>query len=33
MSFVNDIQQIRDRARQKIEQGAVTGDYGLDTQQ
>jgi len=33
MSFAKDIQQVRDRARQKIEQGPVTGNYGLDPQQ
>jgi bacterioferritin len=30
MSFAQDIQKIRDRARQRIEQGPVTGNYGLD---
>jgi bacterioferritin len=30
MSFVQEIQQIRDRAREKIERGPVTGNYGLD---
>ena len=30
MSFLSDIQEIRDRARKKIEDGPVTPDYGLD---
>lgn len=30
MSFLSDIQEIRNRARQKIEDGPVTPDYGLD---
>jgi len=30
MSFLSDIQDIRDRARQKIEDGPVTSAYGLD---
>ena len=30
MSFLSDIQEIRNRARQKIEDGPVTQDYGLD---
>ena len=30
MSFVQDIQQIRDRAREKIQQGPITSNYGLD---
>lgn len=30
MSFLGDIQEIRNRARQKIEDGPVTRDYGLD---
>jgi bacterioferritin len=33
MSFVSDIQKIRDRARQMIEDGPVTQTYGLDRQQ
>jgi len=30
MSFLTDVQTIRDRARQEIESGAVTQDYSLD---
>ncbi len=30
MSYLSDIQEIRNRARQKIEEGPVTADYGLD---
>src|SRR5919202_2753721 len=30
MSFLKNIQEIRDRARQQIENGAVTKDYQLD---
>ena len=30
MSFISNIEEIRARARQKIEQGAVTEDYQLD---
>jgi bacterioferritin len=30
MGFLTDIQTIRDRARQGIQNGAVTSDYGLD---
>lgn len=30
MSFLNDIQEIRSRARQKIENGPVTQDYALN---
>jgi bacterioferritin len=30
MSFVKDIQQIRNRAKEKITQGAITEDYELD---
>ena len=30
MSFLKNIQEIRDRARQQIEKGAVTKDYKLD---
>ena len=30
MSFVSDVEQIRARARQKIEDGALTQDYQLD---
>jgi bacterioferritin len=30
MSHVTQLQQIRDRARQQISEGAVTPDYGLD---
>jgi bacterioferritin len=30
MSFLSDIQEIRNRARQKIEDGPVTPDYGVD---
>lgn len=30
MSFLTDIQKLRDRARQQIENGPVTPDYGLD---
>ena len=33
MSFLTDIQTIRDRARQEIESGAVTQDYSLDKEQ
>jgi bacterioferritin len=33
MSFVKNIQEIRDRARQAIENGPVTQTYGLDRQQ
>lgn len=33
MSFVKNIQEIRDRARQAIEDGPVTQTYGLDRQQ
>jgi bacterioferritin len=31
--FLSDIQELRRRARQQIEKGAVTQDYGLDPQQ
>ena len=30
MSFLTDIKTIRERARQEINEGAVTPDYGLD---
>src|SRR5579872_4079391 len=30
MSHIKQIQEIRDRARQQINDGAVTADYGLD---
>jgi bacterioferritin len=30
MGFLSDIQEIRNRARQKIEDGPVTPDYGVD---
>jgi bacterioferritin len=33
MSFLTDIQTIRDRARKEIESGAVTQDYSLDKDQ
>lgn len=33
MGFLTDIQTIRDRARQEINEGAVTPDYGLDKEQ
>jgi bacterioferritin len=33
MSFLKNIQEIRDRARQQIEQGAITKDYTLDREQ
>lgn len=33
MEFVRSIEEIRARARQQIEQGAVTDDYGLDPEQ
>ena len=33
MSHVKQIQEIRDRARQQITEGAVTGDYQLDRKQ
>jgi bacterioferritin len=33
MSFLKNIQAIRDRARQQIEKGAVTKDYTLDREQ
>src|SRR5262245_64427471 len=33
MSFLKNIQEIRDRARQQIENGAVTKDYTLDREQ
>src|SRR5947208_12397423 len=33
MSFLTDIQTIRDRARSEIESGAVTQDYSLDKDQ
>src|SRR5262245_38667746 len=33
MSFLKNIQEIRDRARQQIEKGAVTKDYTLDREQ
>jgi bacterioferritin len=33
MSFLQNIQEIRDRARQQIEKGAVTKDYTLDREQ
>jgi bacterioferritin len=33
MGFVKNIQEIRDRARRMIEDGAVTQSYGLDRQQ
>jgi bacterioferritin len=33
MSHVTQLQQIRDRARQQITEGAVTPDYGLDRKQ
>lgn len=32
MSFVSNLEEIRARARQKIEEGPVTADYGLDRQ-
>jgi len=31
--FVSDVQMLRQRAREHIEQGAVTATYGLDAQQ
>jgi bacterioferritin len=33
MSFLKNIQEIRDRARQQIEQGPITKDYTLDREQ
>ncbi len=33
MSHVTQLQQIRDRARQQISEGAVTPDYGLNREQ
>jgi len=33
MSHIKQIQEIRDRARQQITEGAVTGDYQLDRKQ
>ena len=33
MSFLTNLQEVRDRARQKIIDGAVTEDYGLDREQ
>ena len=33
MSFLSNIQEIRDRARQQIENGAITKDYKLDRAQ
>ena len=33
MSFLKNIEEIRDRARQQIENGAVTKDYKLDREQ
>jgi bacterioferritin len=33
MSFLKNIQEIRDRARQQIENGAITKDYTLDREQ
>jgi bacterioferritin len=33
MSFMSNIEEIRTRARQKIEEGPVTEDYGLDRAQ
>jgi hypothetical protein len=33
MSFMKNIQEIRDRARQQIENGAITKDYKLDREQ
>ena len=33
MSFLKNIEEIRDRARQQIENGAVTKDYTLDREQ
>ena len=33
MNFVDDVQKIRERARQKIENGPVTEDYSLDRKQ
>jgi bacterioferritin len=33
MSHINQIQEIRDRARKQISDGAVTGDYPLDRKQ
>jgi bacterioferritin len=33
MSHIKQIQEIRDRARQQITEGAVTGDYALDRKQ
>ena len=33
MSFLKNIQEIRDRARQQIENGAITKDYKLDREQ
>lgn len=33
MDFVNNIEEIRARARQKIEDGALTADYALDPEQ
>ena len=31
MSFLKNIQEIRDRARQQIENGAVTKDYNVSS--
>jgi bacterioferritin len=33
MSHINQIQEIRERARKQITEGAVTGDYALDRKQ
>lgn len=33
MSFLTNIQELRERARQQIENGPVTADYGLDREQ
>ncbi len=33
MDFISNIAEIRDRARKKIEDGALTEDYGLDAEQ
>lgn len=33
MSIISNISEIRDRARKKIEDGAVTSNYGLDKEQ
>src|ERR1700752_3345950 len=33
MSFLKNIQEIRDRARQQIENGAITKNYTLDREQ